>query len=364
MKQVARNHFNCDSMNGIRLENQPTSDDCFGNHWEERLAWDESLSAHKTSKSIPDSLSPFTLALLEDTGWYRANFTMSRIISFGHGAGCSFVEKPCIVKNNLPNYSKGYFCNSTEQEDYACDPSHSQISSCDLQNLKQSVPYVYRYFDNKFLGPKIFKQADFCPMPIDFIFSCKRPIPKILGSLKIFPEEKFAKSSRCYNSNYTRPLCLETFCDKDNHAIKVSLGKGRTATCSDDKQLLIPHPDNEKILVSIECPRLATLCPDLICPTNCAGRGLCDWNSSNPKCLCFDGNKQSETCEWHENVGKTLEKKKTPKKVGKTLEKKKTPKKVKTRTQPDQMSGTSLPSFQTMYLLIGWALGLTFYYYE
>merc|ERR1711957_428123 len=63
-------------------------------------------------------------------------------------------------------------------------------------------------------------------------------------------------------------------------------------------------------------------------------------------------------------LGKHWKKRRHPKKLGKHWKKKKTPKKVKTRTQPDQMSGTSLPSFQTMYLLIGWVLGLTFYYYE
>ena len=59
VKQVAQNHFNCNRMNGLRLENQPTSNgkfvmfilylstfkyllsvppffivDCFGGHWE------------------------------------------------------------------------------------------------------------------------------------------------------------------------------------------------------------------------------------------------------------------------------------------------------------------------------------------
>lgn len=119
VKRVARNHFNCPTMEGLRLENQPNGDDCFGNHWEERLAWDSSMSAKLTPSSIPEILSPFTLALLEDSGWYKANFSMSKNPSFGHGAGCDFVNKPCIV-DDTPTSPQ--FCNTTDKRIVKCDP--------------------------------------------------------------------------------------------------------------------------------------------------------------------------------------------------------------------------------------------------
>lgn len=35
VKQVVRNQFDCQTMEGARLENQPTNDgNCFGTHWE------------------------------------------------------------------------------------------------------------------------------------------------------------------------------------------------------------------------------------------------------------------------------------------------------------------------------------------
>ena len=35
VRQVVRNQFDCQSMTGARLENQPTNDgNCFGTHWE------------------------------------------------------------------------------------------------------------------------------------------------------------------------------------------------------------------------------------------------------------------------------------------------------------------------------------------
>jgi len=35
VKQVARNQFDCQEMDGARLENQPTGRSCLGDHWEE-----------------------------------------------------------------------------------------------------------------------------------------------------------------------------------------------------------------------------------------------------------------------------------------------------------------------------------------
>ena len=38
-------------------------------------------------------LSPLTLALMEDSGWYIANFSKASLLPWGHGAGCDFVEQ-------------------------------------------------------------------------------------------------------------------------------------------------------------------------------------------------------------------------------------------------------------------------------
>ena len=39
--------------------------------------------------------SRVTLALMEDTGWYRANYDMSQNLSWGSGLGCVFSMKSC-----------------------------------------------------------------------------------------------------------------------------------------------------------------------------------------------------------------------------------------------------------------------------
>jgi hypothetical protein len=47
----------------------------------------------------------------------------------------------------------------------------------------------------------------------------------------------------------------------------------------------------------LECPRLATVCPNLFCPASCSGRGICDYDEkSGPKCKCFDPENTSDGC--------------------------------------------------------------------
>ena len=54
------------------------------------------------------------LALMEDSGWYAANYSKSKISPWGHNAGCSFVHEPCLIQQDgetiVPDYGKGYFC--------------------------------------------------------------------------------------------------------------------------------------------------------------------------------------------------------------------------------------------------------------
>lgn len=39
--------------------------------------------------------SRLTLALMEDTGWYKANYSMAQDLFWGKNLGCDFVMKSC-----------------------------------------------------------------------------------------------------------------------------------------------------------------------------------------------------------------------------------------------------------------------------
>jgi len=292
VRKVAQSHFNCDKLKGMRLENQPTSDDCFGDHWEERLTFDGKMSSVLTPEPIPSHLSPFTLALLEDTGWYQANFSMSRVTSFGHGIGCDFVEQPCIRNDTVPDYAEGFFCNSTDKNNYACDPSHHMIATCDMYDLSKlpdqnypPIPQVFRQFNHPAMGPRKLQQADFCPIYSEAVISCLSDPHAASSRDHVILEEHFGPQSRCFNSNNARPLCLKSSCDEELGVIWVHVGQN-SVKCEHDGQVL----DIEVLgkLVQIECPKKAVLCPDMFCPHDCGGQGICNWNLTKPQCQASD----------------------------------------------------------------------------
>ncbi|XP_032120165.1 leishmanolysin-like peptidase [Sapajus apella] len=89
--EEARKHFNCPVLEGMELENQGGMGTEL-NHWEKRLLENEAMTGSHTQNRV---LSRITLALMEDTGWYKANYSMAEKLDWGRGMGCDFVRKSC-----------------------------------------------------------------------------------------------------------------------------------------------------------------------------------------------------------------------------------------------------------------------------
>eukprot|EP00591_Stephanopyxis_turris_P008665 CAMPEP_0195522186 /NCGR_PEP_ID=MMETSP0794_2-20130614/20090_1 /TAXON_ID=515487 /ORGANISM="Stephanopyxis turris, Strain CCMP 815" /LENGTH=769 /DNA_ID=CAMNT_0040651879 /DNA_START=228 /DNA_END=2533 /DNA_ORIENTATION=+ len=303
VRQVVRNQFNCQKLTGARLENHDTNADCFGSHFEERHFLTETMST--IQGEVMEVLSPLTLALLKDSGWYKPNFQVARISPFGHGAGCDFVGKPCIVNGEIPSYSKGFFCNTENKVkengefagEYGCDPTHTHLAVCDLVDYSfyetaNSPPPQYQYFQNSNLG-SFNGVGDFCPTFTGEPIDCRDPSSSDSAALSksVLMGESFGPESMCINTNSHRPVCLKGRCNEEKHLLEI-IYKNSLYTCQYDRQThYIPETGT-----SIECPLLAVVCPDFICPANCAGNGICDYSQENPKCECFDGDDDSLGC--------------------------------------------------------------------
>ena len=67
--QEARKHFGCDSLEGAELEDY----DGF-NHWEARVFGNEAMTGARSGRMV---MSRITFALLEDSGWYKPNYSMA-----------------------------------------------------------------------------------------------------------------------------------------------------------------------------------------------------------------------------------------------------------------------------------------------
>ena len=83
-------------------------------------------------------LSPMTLALFQDSGWYKADFSVAIESPFGKNRGCDFVYKDCIQNGEVPEWSQGTFCNTLLSDNILqCDPSGLYLTFCDLVDYSQ-----------------------------------------------------------------------------------------------------------------------------------------------------------------------------------------------------------------------------------
>jgi hypothetical protein len=306
VRRVVQNQFNCPTMRGARLENQQNTADCFGSHWDEMLFYTEIMTP-VFSQSV-NVLSPLTLAFLEDSGWYRANYESEyvQISVFGHGAGCGFVEGNCVdpYTGEVPYEFTENFCNvptvltsggsidSESSGPQTCDPSHTQKTYCDLVNTNEMIaignlatmleppPPSFQYFEGRpELRPLVLTLADYCPVPHLNGQSCL----EYNGGYSLNGEmesvgETYGPNSRCVETDGSRDysLCLETVCNTENGMVAIMAG-GQYRMCQFDGQVHEIMYGDDGTIIRIKCPKAALICPNLFCPSNCSGRGTCGY---------------------------------------------------------------------------------------
>ena len=78
--EVARKHFGCPTLAGVELEDDGGSGSA-GSHWEKRQMFTEFMCANPSGfQNVKSSL---TLALMEDSGWYKANYSAADVLRCG-----------------------------------------------------------------------------------------------------------------------------------------------------------------------------------------------------------------------------------------------------------------------------------------
>lgn len=306
--QVARNQFDCQSITGARLENQPTAAgyNCTGSHWDERLYLSELMGPIFSGYS--DILSPLTLAIMEDSGWYKVNYENAKLSAFGKGRGCDFVNEPCIVNNQVPEYGEELFCNTVSSfttegisaDEIVCDPTHKSFTACDLfdiNNLPDEISATIpdnrvQYFSDPGLV-SIFNRADFCPLPvIDARLDCTNTVDNANVPAN-YQGESRGLTSRCINGqigSFVRPGCFPIECDASLHKVIIN-----GQVCDFDGQELSVRTADFGF-ATLTCPSLGSICPDLFCPGECSGRGICNYGIVPPTCECFDESDTTAAC--------------------------------------------------------------------
>lgn len=161
----------------------------------------------------------------------------------------------------------------------------------------------FQYFPNNpaMGGPR---QADFCPVfgqTYDTLISSQLDCTDGSNSPAVnVYSEVYGEDSKCITSTAGTGLCYKTACVKRDMTLRINV-LGEWHTCTEDFQEISITVGQGFVRTKIICPRLSQACPDLFCPFNCAGRGVCDYtNTVNgtvfPKCNCFDSSDTSEAC--------------------------------------------------------------------
>ncbi|XP_075166976.1 leishmanolysin-like peptidase, invadolysin isoform X2 [Haematobia irritans] len=212
-----RKHFNCDKLEGAELEDQGGEGTAL-THWEKRILENEAMTGTHTQSPV---FSRITLALMEDSGWYRANYSMASPLSWGRGLGCSFVMRSCkdwIQLNNARGRSIHPFCSKVKQDPLQteCTDDRNSVALCNLIRHNFVLPEQYQNFDsigNIKDGDEVYyggsvALADHCPYIQEFTWRNKNIT--IRGSHCHFVEnnpmaeknyalESYGQGSKCFD---------------------------------------------------------------------------------------------------------------------------------------------------------------------
>lgn len=135
-------------------------------------------------------------------------------------------------------------------------------------------------------------RADYCPLPIiDAQLDCANQDDNV--GEQMYRGESRGLSSRCINGrigSFSVPGCFPIECDASLHKVVIA-----GQVCEFDGQEIVVRT-LDFATGQIQCPALATICPDLFCPGECSGRGVCDYQSVPPRCNCFDTSDTSAAC--------------------------------------------------------------------
>eukprot|EP01119_Soliformovum_irregulare_P001119 TRINITY_DN1082_c0_g1_i1.p1 TRINITY_DN1082_c0_g1~~TRINITY_DN1082_c0_g1_i1.p1 ORF type:complete len:653 (-),score=144.97 TRINITY_DN1082_c0_g1_i1:45-2003(-) len=219
VQQVIRDHFACPTLDGLEIENGGGTGTA-GSHWEKRLAANEYMTGTSSSDPV---YSYFTMALLEDSGWYYPNYTNAATLYWGKGQGCNFVNLRCAT------WQRPYNCDPIKgNSDWDCTFDNRKKGVCNLRNLTGN-PGGSAWYQNYPNNPNAYgsdSYADYCGfITAQKTWDCTQPEnANITFGIEAYGEH-YCPTCRCMRTN-TRsisvPSCHNFECV--GNLLKVQIG--------------------------------------------------------------------------------------------------------------------------------------------
>ena len=247
---VAKLYFNCSKIEGIPLENQEENKEAL---WDSRILLGDIMGSQDyTGDQV---ISEFTLALLEDSGWYQVNYYTGGLMRFGKNKGCDFLFEDCSSSK-----FKNEFCSFSYTQSLSCSSGRQTLTYCNANsysnNKAKSSPAYYRYTDMTKGAPFVDyciindeingnKYAGLCKNPqndnfkfgnlMNFaissntIYDSRESLASALSEkysnnsfctlVSIYPKNSQNENSNKYLLNMIHPLCYEMYCSNDTLTI-------------------------------------------------------------------------------------------------------------------------------------------------
>ncbi|EYB82785.1 hypothetical protein Y032_0351g3242 [Ancylostoma ceylanicum] len=290
VKEEARNFFKCPSLEGAEIETQGGIGTA-GSHWEKRVFENEAMTGVTTQVY---ALSRLTLALFEDSGWYKVNYDKAEEMKWGQGLGCMFAKQSCLTWMKNHPMDPYPYCNVLGNT--RCTDNRRAKVRCNLVSGSKKVPSKYDYnikdlfWDKKghnIRGYGHVEVADYCPYYRIYGDVSKEDTDTRCTfadnmNYNNYSLEIFSPSARCFeldgdggiaikNEHGTNTWmhsvgCFETLCEKNLLYIKTQ--RSKFYPCHRKGQLIYVEKRVHgvgTIKTRIVCPSCAELCGKLFC---------------------------------------------------------------------------------------------------
>ena len=274
--EVARQHYGCDEIEGVPMEDGG-GEGTRGSHWEVSWIGDRDVMLGTSFRPGRAVISPLTLALFEDTGWFDVDWDTAGAWGFGAGLGCAVLDPAakCLDRR--------YFCDPTgaagAEDAVQCTWDHMDVGRCYNSEMLPPGCGVVQPFANYLCGEPV-------ESPQGLWGEARGPNSRCV---EVAPEPKVWQARPTRFQTVSAPRgggagCYAMECR--GGAVSLVL-EGRAVPCPAGEFVdlgAVPGLDISRGSLG-PCPSAEEVCPGLERADDCNGLG----DSVDGECRCFLG---------------------------------------------------------------------------